>query len=142
MAKLLRVVPLLPALCVLGACAPHYSDVRPTASGPHTVVIPIKSKGDGFAYSMAQARFYCQEVQKKNAVVVKEDTKYVGSMDEKTYNTAKNLTEVTAAAGFLGGGFAPNKKNVDNSLMVGSGGSIAYDAIGVGYQYTLVFNCQ
>ncbi len=79
-------------------CA-HHRDVRPGSEGEHKVVFKTEDKDEGFRNAMSQAEHYCKERGGKSPVVIKEDSKYSGNMDEKSYQTGKTVAKVAQGVG-------------------------------------------
>ncbi len=121
------------------SCA-HHKDVRPSGDGVHRVSVQTDDKGVGGQEAMKQAEHYCNE-RNQSAVIVEENQKYNGSMDEKTYNTAKTVSKVAqgvgSAAWVVGG-----KKESEAGGVVGLGGAVAGSALGDGYNVEMKFKCM
>ncbi len=127
------------SIILLSSCA-HHQDVRPNASGNHTVSFQVDTKQDGYRNALDQANHFCKE-RNKTAYIVKESTDYVGSMKEKDYNTTKKIAQVAKSLGgtiwALGG-----KKESNAGGVVGLGGGVADEVAGQGYRYQMIFNCK
>lgn len=124
---------------LLGACA-HHKDVRPGADGIHRVLVSTDDQEEGARNAISQANHYCKE-SNRSAAFISEDKKYVGSMDEDTYKTAKAISKAAAAAG--GTVYAMGAKKESNvGGIVGMGGGIANNALGKGYNVEMKFKCQ
>ncbi|MEI8027344.1 MAG: hypothetical protein WCI18_13430 [Pseudomonadota bacterium] len=135
-----NLVACLPFILLLTHCA-HYPDVRPSDTGNHSVSFMTESSEDGYRNAKSQADSYCDDVHKKRAYISKEENKYKGSMDEKTYKNAKTAAKVTGmvgTAGYLFGG----KKQSEVGGIVGLGGGITDAALGSAYRYTMYFRCK
>lgn len=131
-------------LSVLGAllfsaCA-HHRDVRPGEDGLNRVVLMTQDKNYDGRDALSQAEHYC-EGSKKRPVVVSEENKYIGTMDENSYNTMQTGAKVAQAVGSAGYVFG-GKNERDAGGVVGLGGAIAQGAIGNGYRYEMKFKCQ
>ncbi len=123
----------------LAGCA-HHRDVRPGADGVHRVVVTTEDTEQGSRDALDQANHFCKE-RNLSAAIINEDNKYSGSMDEKSYKTAKTAAKVAQAAGgaaFVFGG--RNEKTAGG--IVGMGGGIADSALGKGYTVEMKFKCQ
>lgn len=80
------------------SCA-HHRDVRPGAEGVHRVMTHDQERSSSERNALKQAEHFCKE-QGKYAAIIKEETKYTGSMDEATRDT---LRKASTAAIILGG---------------------------------------
>ena len=121
-------------------CA-HYPDVRPSAKGDHKVIFQTERKGEGFKKAFAQAKDYCDDNHEQKAMHVKEESKYIGSMDEDTYNKSKTATKAIKTIGV--GGMAFGGKKERKAGRVGAfGGGVGDSALGLGYEYTMWFHCK
>ena len=124
----------------LVSCA-HYPDVRPSSDGPHKVVLQMERKNEGFKEAFSQAKDFCDDVYEKRAVHIKDQSKYVGTMDEAEYNRYKTASEVIGAVGGAAAVFGG--KNERKAGAVGAvGGGIADNALGKAYEFTLWFKCE
>lgn len=130
---------LITTITLLSSCA-HHKDVRPNSTGNHTVSFQVDTKQDGYRNAIDQANHFCKE-RNQNAFIVKETNTYVGSMNEKDYNTTKKVAQVAKSLGgtiwALGG-----KKESNAGGVVGLGGGVADQVAGKGYQYQMTFNCK
>lgn len=121
------------------SCA-HHKDVRPGASGIHSIKIQTENKSGGYPKAKAQADHYCEE-SKRRAFIEKEGYQYTGSMDEKSYNNAKMASKVAkriGGAGYVLGG----KRERDAGGVIGVGGGIADSTLGSAYTYSMTFRCK
>jgi len=125
---------------LLTHCA-HYRDVRPSDTGNHSVSFMTESSEEGYRNAKSQADTYCEEVHKKRAYISKEENKYKGSMDEKTYKNAKTAAKVTGMVGSAGAVFGGRKQSEVGSVL-GLGGAITDVALGSAYRYTMHFRCK
>lgn len=100
-------------------CA-HHSDVRPSADGIHTVSFMVERKDEGYRNAYSQAESYCQKRSKQTALVVSEQSEYVGSVGEQNYNTAKTITNIASAVGV----------------------EIPGQVLTQGYRYSMTFRCE
>jgi hypothetical protein len=125
---------------LLTHCA-HYRDVRPSDTGNHNVSFMTESSEEGYRNAKSQADTYCEEVHKKRAYISKEENKYKGSMDEKTYKNAKTAAKVTGMVGSAGVVFGGRKQSEVGSVL-GLGGAITDVALGSAYRYTMHFRCK
>ena len=124
---------------LLSACA-HHRDVRPADDGIHNVSFKTERKGDGSRNAMGQAEHFCKQ-QNKYAVMVDENSKYIGGMKEDSYNTAKTVSkagEAIGGAAYVFGG----KRESNAGGILGLGSGIADTAIGKGYAFTMKFKCK
>ena len=131
---------LLGLLLIVASCA-HHRDVRPAANGKHAVMLNTEDKQQGFGLAKPQAEHYCEENGNKKAFFGKENYKYMGSMDEGSYNTSKRASKIAkgvGAAGMILGG----KREQSAGGLLGVGGAVADEALGKGYAYTLAFTCR
>lgn len=124
---------------LFAACA-HHRDVRPGADGINKVVVASEDEESGAQNALSQARHYC-ESKNKEAAIVSEGSKYIGSMDESTYKNIKTGSKVASAVGGAGMVFGgKNEKNAGGLLAIG--GTAGTLATGNGYNYTMTFKCQ
>ncbi len=126
-------------LVTLVSCA-HHRDVRPAASGVHSVTILGEDKVVPAREALKQANHYCEEAGKR-AAIVKESTKFVGSGSEESYNRAKGISKAVKGVGgaaYVFGG----KKEQDAGILAGIGGQAADSYLGNGYQVNMTFKCQ
>ncbi len=118
-------------LGVAVSCA-HYPDVRPGEKS-NRVVVSEESEEAAFHNAMGQAKDYCDDAQnKKKPVIVKEEKKYVGAMDEDTYKKTKTVTLITGSIASVVGG----KKERE------SGAAVRDVDMGKPYEVTLQFKCK
>ena len=123
---------LLAATSILFIGCAHYPDVRP-GEEEHKVVVSEDTEAAGFKNAMNQAKDYCSDAHgDKKPVVVKEDKKYTGSMDEETYKTTKTASKVAGGLASMLGGDRVSK----------AGDSASNLDLGKPYQITLVFKCK
>lgn len=125
---------------ILSACA-HHNDVRPSSDGVHRVILKTEDKDEGFREGMSQARHYCKESGNRSPVVMSEESKYTGSMNESNYKAGKTAAKIAQAAGgaaYVFGG--KNEKSAGG--IVGLGGGIAKEAMGEGYSFEMKFKCE
>ena len=126
-------------LLFLAACG-HHRDVRPGLNNKHYVAVQADDQNSGAQDAMAQATHYCKEYNKQ-AVVIKEDAKYVGSMDESTYKNVKTASRV--AKGIGNNVFMSDSPNANrDSGRIHSGAGALDDAAGKGYNVRMVFTCR
>ena len=137
---MVRILAIFTFSILLTSCA-HYPDVRPSDKGLHKVSFLTDYKDQGFKEGFGQAKDFCDDVYEKRAIHVKDKSKYVGTMDEETYNKSKTASKVVSAIGgagtILGG-----KKERKAGAVTAVGGGIADGAIGQGYRYTMWFKCK
>lgn len=129
------------AFFFLAGCA-SYQDVRPSADGIHNVVVAGESGQQAARSALAQANAYCDKEQnKKKAYIVKEEQKYVGSVDEENYKTGKAVSSVLKTVG--GAVTVFGGRNESTVGGVGALGGVATDAaLGQGYNVIMQFKCQ
>ena len=129
---------LMLTIIVVG-CA-HHRDVRPSSDGNHKVVLNTEDKTSGYSMAKRQADHYCEEGG-KHAFVGTENYKYIGSVDEDTYNAGKTASKIATGVGSAGMVFG-GKKEKNAGGIVGLGGQVANSALGQGYSYTMQFSCK
>jgi hypothetical protein len=132
---------LIVAFILLGlmGCA-HHRNVRPGASGIHTVVVVAEDKEEGSEDAIKQANHFCEQ-RNKVAAFVDEKQQYTGDMSESDYKKGKTISKVAKAAGgaaYVFGG----KRESDIGGVVGLGGVVGDAALGEGYTVTMKFKCQ
>jgi hypothetical protein len=88
-------------LIVLAACASH-KDVRPGEDGVHRVVVRGYEKSSVERSAIKQANRFCKKSD-KYAAFISENTKYTGSMEEKTHNTVKKVSRAATVGGGMMG---------------------------------------
>jgi hypothetical protein len=120
----------------------YYPDVRPSADGTHRTIFSMDRKTSDFQGAFRQARDFCGDVHAKRPVVVSELSRYVGTMDESTYNTMRTATQVAMGAGGAVGVFARKDKVSDAGFGTAIAGGIGYQVMSPGYEYTLTFRCE
>lgn len=130
---------LLGILLFLSACA-HHRDVRPSANGIHRVTLKTEDTDEGSREAIEQANHFCKE-RGRHAAFVKEDQKYTGDMDEKSYKNAKRATKVAKTVGGAVWAFG-GKKESNLGGLVGLGGAAGDSAIGKGYTVEMHFKCM
>ncbi len=127
-------------IILLGAACAHHRDVRPGADGTNRVVVNEETQEEASQNAISQANHFCEQFKKLPAIV-KEETKYVGSMSEADYKKykmgAKVAQSVGGAAWVLGG-----KNESTAGGIVGLGAGIADNALGKGYATEMIFKCQ
>lgn len=124
---------------LLTACA-HHRDVRPSEDGVHRVVVHTDDSEEGARNAIEQADHYCDQY-KKHAVFVKEEQKYTGDMDEKTYKNAKRATKVAQVVGGTAWVFGGRRESNLGGI-VGLGGMAGDAALGKGYSVEMRFRCK
>ena len=124
---------------ILAGCAGH-RDVRPGADGIHRVVIQTDDTDRGTREAIRQANSYCEE-KKKEAVFIKEESKYTGDLEESTY---KNVKRASTVAKTVGGGVYVFGGKTESTIggLAGLGGAAADSAAGNGYTVEMRFKCQ
>ena len=127
-------------LLSLVACA-HYPDVRPGASGEHSVSLAGDDDDELARQAISQAKDYCKDVHKKSVAIVSEDKKYIGDMDEKSYKGAKRAAGAAKAIGSAGAVFGGERERRAGGV-VGLGGVVGDVALGAGYRVTMKFKCK
>ena len=124
---------------LLTGCA-HHRDVRPGDDGLHKVLVRNEDTEAGTREAISQANHFCEK-RGQYAAFVKEEQKYTGDMDEKTYKNAKRATNVAktvgGAAWVLGG-----RRESTLGSVVGIGGAAADSALGEGYTIEMKFKCK
>lgn len=129
----------LVALMLLFTACAHHKDVRPSADGLHRVVVKSENTEEGSREAIKQSNHFCKQ-RGLQAAFVKEDQKYTGDMEEKSYKNAKMATKVAQSVGgavWVFGG----KKESNLGGIVGLGGAAADEAIGDGYTVEMQFKC-
>jgi hypothetical protein len=136
----------LAAPIVFAGCAttpaPYYPDVRPSAEGAHRTVLSMERKTGDFQGAFRQARDFCGDVHAKRPVVVSEASRYVGTMDESTYNSIKTATQVAMGVGGAVGVFADKQRASNAGFGTAMAGGIGHQAMGAGYESTVTFRCE
>ena len=119
------------ALLSFSGCG-HHRDVRPGPNGLNSVTVKADNEDDGARDALAQANHYCDEF-KKHAVIMEENNKYVGDMDEKTYKTVKKVSKVAKTIGVPTGGTTAGTSHK---------GGVLDDVASEGYSVTMKFRCE
>jgi len=141
-----RIVTILIPCLLLSSCA-HHRDVRPGTNGIHRVEVQGSDKGFVSRNALSQANDFCKE-QKKYAAIIEESVKYVGTMDEKTYNAARTASTVATVAGVGTGAYAVARKKTMKSnvskVAVGAtaAGILGNTIISNGYLAEMRFKCE
>ncbi len=134
------------AAAALAGCAttpaPYYPDVRPSADGAHRTILSMDRKAGDFQGAFRQARDFCGDVHAKRPVVVSEVSRYVGTMDESTYNAMRTATQVAMGVGGAVGVFANKERASDAGFGTAVAGGIGHQIMSPGYEYTLSFRCE
>lgn len=126
------------AAFALTNCA-HHRDVRPGPSGVNEVILQTDGSEGYYQEARSQAIHYCDQF-KKTPLVLKEKSRYKGTMDEKTYNNAKGASRAAMAVGSLASlGGNREVSNTGSAVALGGLGGDAY--LGKGYNYTMRFRC-
>lgn len=126
-------------LTLLVSCA-HHKDVRPGVDGVHNVFIHSQDTAQGPREALSQANYFCEK-RNKSAAIVKEETKYVGDMDEKSYNQTKRIGKVAQTIGSSAWVFGRNEVQ-DIGGLVGLGGTAVNTSLGNGYLTRMSFKCM
>ena len=121
------------------SCA-HYPDVRPGAEGLHSVSVQSDDVHSGSRDALSQASDYCKS-KKKESVIVSEDSKYTGSMDEESYKTAKKISKTAEVIGPAVWGVG-GKKESSAGGDVGVAGAAGDQILGKEYTVNMTFKCQ
>ncbi len=129
----------LAAALLLTACA-HHQNVRPSSDGNHYINLNGETRTEVSEHAFKQAKSYCKELQ-LSPYVITEEVDYVGSVDERTYLTQRNIASAVEAAGTAMWIFG--RSHVDDAGAVLSiGGDIIGDSLGNPYQVHLTFTCS
>lgn len=135
MRKFTTIIPLF----FLISCA-HHRDVRPNASGEHLVSFKTDRKNEGHQNAIRQANHFCEQEQKR-AYIVKEESKYTGSIKESEYENRKTAAKIVKGVG-SGAWVVGGKKESSLGGLAALGGQVADEAIGKGYLYRMTFQCK
>ena len=119
----------------------HHRDVRPDASGTHTIILNTDDHTSGYREAKSQADNFCSK-QNKATYILSEEYRYVGTISESDYLALKAAARVARNVGKVVWGLSKDEKGEDTGLATAAGGAIANDAIGIGYTYTVKFQCQ
>lgn len=114
-------------ILAISSCA-HHRDVRPGASGSHRIALRAADKSSSSREAIRQAQHFCEQ-RGQYAAITSENHRYIGDMDEATYNATKRLGNV---ARIVGG----------KSKNVGVGAAAADAATGDGYEVEMEFVCR
>lgn len=136
---------LIVGVLVLSGCA-HHKDVRPGGDGIHRILVEAEEQEDASRDALSQAQHYCESIDKKTAAVINEKSTYIGSIDE---NTRKTVKQVSTAASMVGGvvaghGFISGDKGARDAGLVTQVGGAAGQAVtgGKNYRFEMTFRCQ
>lgn len=153
MKNLSGILSLISLLFFVTACG-HHRDVRPGAKGINRVVVKAEDQSSGARNALDQANHYCKEFNRR-AVILDENSKYTGDMDEKTYKNMKKASKVakTISGSTYGTGGANQRArrgpgvNMDEPStglgdVTGLGGNMLNDMAGEGYSVHLRFRCE
>ena len=126
-------------ITVLTSCA-HHKDVRPGIEGVHKIRIEAENPEQGTRNAIEQGQHFCEK-RNKDAAFIKENKKYTGDMDEKSYKTAKKVSKIAQVVGGSVWVFGQRKGTKSLGGLVGLGGTAADIAIGKGYTVEMRFKC-
>lgn len=143
MSTMNRFAILMSLTLMLGACA-HHRDVRPGANGIHRVSLTVDDADEGNRDAISQANNFCEE-RGKSAAFISEKAQYTGTMNEKDYRTAKNLSKAAQVVGGAGATYGTAKRNSgvqSVSGILGLGGIATDAALGKGYKVNMTFKCM
>ena len=129
----------LSSIVLLVSCASH-EHVRAGADGVHRVIIRGTEKTNVEKLAMHEATSFCDE-RKLSPAYVSEDTKYTGSIDEKTHKTIQKVSKAaTVGGGMMGVLGGTREKNAGEGIMgAGVVGSIFEDK--EAYTADMKFKC-
>ncbi len=114
-------------LLTLISCASH-EHVRAGADGIHHVLIRGTDKNLVERQAIKEAESFCDD-RKLSPAFVTEDTKYTGSMDEKTHKTIQKISKAAAVGGGMMGVMGGEKEKSAGKGIFGAGavGSVFQD---------------
>ncbi|UYM15414.1 hypothetical protein [Endozoicomonas euniceicola] len=119
----------------------HHQDVRPGASGTHTIILNTDDRTSGYREAKFQADNFCGK-QHKTTYILSEEYHYTGTMSESDYLALKAAAKVARNVGQTVWALSKDEEGEDTGMATAAGGAIADDAIGSGYKYTVKFQCQ
>ena len=90
------------ALASMMACSTASVRILPGEDGVHQSIAKDIERDSAETAALKGANEYCEK-KKKEAVVVKNGSKYTGSMDENTRNTVRKASHVASILGPIGG---------------------------------------
>lgn len=122
---------------LLIGCSTANVRVMPGGSGTNRVISTDIEKDDAEKAAVDGAQEYCDK-RHKQAVFVKEDTKYTGSMDENTRNTVRKASRIASVLGSQSRGYDPDQPGaIETAGSVGSGMTNDRD-----YKSEMSFKCE
>ncbi len=127
------------AMLIFSSCG-HHRDVRPGVEGFHTVKVEAHDPEQGARDAIKQAQHFCEQ-RNMDAAFIKEDKKYTGDMDEKSYNNIIKASKVAQAVGGSLWVLGSNSGVQNVGGLVGLGGVAANIATGKGYNIEMRFKC-
>ena len=127
-------------LLTLAACG-HHRDVRPGPQGINKVVVSTDEVQKGTRNAMDQATHFCKE-HNKHPIYLKEEKKYVGTIDEKLYAQTKMITRGAKTASYQTRATNPRKVKNQTSDLLRVGSTSADSALGDGYLVSMTFKCE
>src|SRR3712207_968926 len=86
----------------LGACSTAKVRMMPGEDGVHKVVVRDIERDNTEERAVEEAHEYCEEHGNKQAVFVKEEVKYTGTMDEGDRNTIRKASTAAMILGSAG----------------------------------------
>lgn len=130
---------LLISLLALVSCASH-EHVRAGADGVHRVIIRGTEKETVERLAMNEAESFCSERNLAPAYT-SEDTKYTGSIDERTHKTIQKVSKAASVGGGMMGVMGGKKEQNVGKGVFGAGavGSVFQDE--EAYTADMKFKC-
>ena len=127
-------------LALISGCSTAKTRVMPGENGTHRVTATDIERDDAEGAAVDAAKEFCQ-TQHKQAVFLKEDTKYTGSMNENTRNTIRKASQVASMIGFQTQTVTPGVLSGPNEIeTIGTAGQTMTNDRD--YKSEMLFKCQ
>lgn len=129
----------LSLLITLTSCA-SYEHVRPGADGVHKVVVRGVDKTEVEEQAIREAKAFCED-RNQAAAFINEESKYTGSMDERTHKTLGKISKAATVGGGMMGVMGGRKERNAGQGVFGAGvvGGVLQD--GDAYTSNMSFKC-
>ena len=127
-------------LGTLAACSSAVVRTLPGENGINKIVADDTEKADAQKAAADAAREYCEK-EGQRVVVIKDDVKYTGNMDESTRTTVRQASKVASMVGFQNRTSEPGKLSNPNAVENAGDAGQAYTAT-KDYQAIIEFKCR
>lgn len=144
--KKLFTLSILASALFVSACH-HHRDVRPGVNGVHKVKVQSGDQRLSSRDAIDQANYFCEQRQ-QYAAIINENTQYVGTMNEATYNALRTASTAATVAGAGTGAYAfasgksSKSKTTKAAALATAGGALGKAVVTDGYMTEMTFKCQ